>query len=117
MCNKHDHCPRLLILNSPSNPHGQRYTSTEFKDLAEVCRKHRILVVSDEIYSRLHFFGEDKHCSMAEHYPEGTVVLTGISKWAGAGGWRLGAFSFPKELQWLVRSMNNIASETFYISQ
>lgn len=46
-------------------------------------------------------------------YPEGTIILTGISKWAGAGGWRLGAFSFPPELKAVREAMTVLASETY----
>ena len=52
---------------------------------------------------------------MSSFYPEGTIVLTGVSKWAGAGGWRMGAFIFPTELAWLTDMMTRIASH-FIIS-
>ena len=53
-----------------------------------------MIVVSDEIYGKVDF--EGNHQSLARYYPEGTIISTGISKWAGAGGWRLGLFGFPK---------------------
>jgi aspartate aminotransferase len=68
-------------------------------------------VISDEIYADLDH--EGRTSSIAHHYPEGTVVSTGLSKWCGAGGWRLGLFSFPAELEWLCGAMAAIASETF----
>ena len=102
---------QLLILNSPNNPSGACYAETELQDLAEVARRHGILVLSDEIYSELHYRGE--HRSMARYYPEGTLVSNGISKWAGAGGWRLGFLAFPEGLEALLQSMIVIASETF----
>ena len=55
---------------------------------------------------------DGKHEPFAKHYPEGTITLTGISKWAGAGGWRLGAFVFPSDLRWLLNAMAVYASET-----
>jgi len=51
--------------------------------------------------------------SIAKYYPEGTIVSSGLSKWCGAGGWRLGTFVFPKELRWLLDKMAVVASETF----
>jgi aspartate/methionine/tyrosine aminotransferase len=54
-----------------------------------------------------------KHTSIARHYPEGTIVLGGVSKWAGAGGWRMGAFTFPPELRWLLNAMASVASESY----
>lgn len=44
---------------------------------------------------------QDRHISVARFYPEGTIISNGLSKWRGAGGWRLGMFTFPKELHWL----------------
>jgi len=103
--------PRLLILNYPNNPTGVSCSDAELAALAEVARRHQVLVVSDEIYADLDHYG--RTASMAHHYPEGTVVSTGLSKWCGAGGWRLGLFSFPEELEWLCSAMASIASETY----
>ena len=102
---------QVLILTYPDNPTGLTYSSEELKALSEVARKHQIIIISDEIYGRTDF--NDSHCSMARYYPEGTIISTGISKWAGAGGWRLGFFVFSKELSWLREAMTNIASETY----
>jgi len=103
--------PRLLILNYPNNPTGITCRDPELAALAEVARRHQVLVVSDEIYADLDH--EGRTASIAHHYPEGTVVSTGLSKWCGAGGWRLGLFSFPAELEWLCSAMASIASETY----
>ena len=48
-----------------------------------------MVVISDEIYARLTYEGT-KFVSMAAVYPEGTIVTSGVSKWASAGGWRVG---------------------------
>lgn len=111
------HCRRmrgeraLLILNCPSNPTGSTLATEQLKELAEVCRAHRLVVLSDEIYGELTF--EGPHASLAQHYPEGTIVATGLSKWCGAGGWRLGAFSFPPSLRSLAAAMAAAGSETY----
>ncbi|MCO6435766.1 MAG: aminotransferase class I/II-fold pyridoxal phosphate-dependent enzyme [Phycisphaerae bacterium] len=103
--------PRLFILNYPSNPTGHTYTADELKELAEVARRFQLIILSDEIYGQLHYQGE--HVSIARFYPERTIVSSGLSKWCGAGGWRLGTFTFPEELQWLLESMAAVASETY----
>jgi len=103
--------PRLLILNYPSNPTGVSYREDELAALAAVVRRHQVLVVSDEIYADLDHSG--RTASISHHYPEGTIVSTGLSKWCGAGGWRLGLFSFPEELEWLCAAMAVIGTETF----
>ena len=103
--------PRLLILNYPNNPVGTTYTPTELKALAKVASDYGMLVLSDEIYGELNFNGA--HESIARYYPDGTIISSGLSKWAGAGGWRLGTFLFPGELRWLLDAMAVVASETY----
>jgi len=103
--------PRIIIINYPNNPTGGTYTADDLRALARIAREHKILVLSDEIYGELHFKGQ--HVSIARFYPEGTIISGGLSKWCGAGGWRLGAFCFPKELRWLLDAMAVVASETY----
>ena len=89
--------PSICIFNYPGNPDGLSYTSKELKALAKVFRDNNVLVVSDEIYGLLDHAG--KHTSIAQFYPEGTIVCTGLSKWCGAGGWRLGVSLFPSTFE------------------
>jgi len=103
--------PRIAILNYPSNPTGVTYPIERLKRLAEVARKYNVILVSDEIYGLLHH--NNQHVSVARYYPEGTIISNGLSKWCGAGGWRLGFFSFPSGLRWLHKAMAIVASETF----
>jgi len=103
--------PKILLLNYPNNPTGVTYTEGELRNIAKVARKANILVISDEIYGDLAFDGNYK--SISRYYPEGTIISTGLSKWCGAGGWRLGVFIFPERLQWLHNAMSVIASETY----
>jgi aspartate aminotransferase len=106
-----DSRPRLLVLNYPSNPTGGTYSEAELAEIAEVARKYGVIVLSDEIYGQLHF--EGAHVSIARFYPEGTILSSGISKWCGAGGWRLGTFTFPPALDWLANAVATVASETY----
>ncbi len=103
--------PRLLILNYPSNPDGGTYSEEDLKKIAAIARKHELIILSDEIYGQLHFKG--KHISIARFYPEGTIISSGLSKWCGAGGWRLGTFAFPPNFDWLLNAMSAVASETY----
>lgn len=111
LCKSDPAKPRIVILNYPSNPTGVTYTLNELKNLADIARKYRLIMLSDEIYGELNF--EGKHVSIAKFYPEGTIISSGLSKWCGAGGWRLGTFNFPPTLNWLLESMASVASETF----
>ena len=111
ICSKDPDRPRVLILNYPSNPTGYTYPLERLKLLADVARKYRVILVSDEIYGMIHHRGQ--HISISQFYPEGTIISSGLSKWCGAGGWRLGTFSFPPDLKWLMDAMSVVASETF----
>ena len=103
--------PRIVIINDPNNPTGQTYEADELRALAHVARRFRLVMLSDEIYGEIHHAGT--HVSIAEFYPEGTIISTGLSKWCGAGGWRLGTFTFPDHLSWLLDAMAVVASETY----
>jgi aspartate aminotransferase len=110
-CRKDPSKPRLLILNYPNNPTGCSYSPAQMEALASVARHYGILLLSDEIYGDTDFTGA--HISFARYYPEGTIISSGLSKWCGAGGWRLGTFVFPDSLGWLLEGMATVASETF----
>ena len=99
----------LLFLNSPNNPSGQ--ICDNLKEISNIARQYNILILSDEIYSELSFNKNFK--SISQFYPEKTIVSTGLSKWCGAGGWRLGYFIIPENLKELRDSLKILASETF----
>ncbi len=111
LCKSDPSRPRILVLNYPSNPTGTTYSQDELKAIAKIANKYRVIVLSDEIYGKLHHAG--KHHSIVPLYPEGTIFSGGLSKWCGAGGWRLGLFVFPTCLRWLQDAMAAVASETF----
>ena len=108
---ENDAGPRLLLLNYPGNPEGGNYSADELREIAEVARRFELIVLSDEIYGRLNFDGA--HVSIARYCPERTIISSGLSKWCGAGGWRLGTFTFPTELEWMLEAMAAVASETY----
>lgn len=103
--------PALLILNYPGNPDGVTLDDDDLREIAQIARNKNIYILSDEIYGHTHHKGN--HVSIARYYPEGTIVSSGLSKWCGAGGWRLGTFTFPSELQALLKKMAVVASETY----
>jgi len=108
--------PLLLILNYPSNPTGQTYNSQQLFELAKVMREHNIIVIADEIYSLLNYkksISEQGYSSIVDYYPEGCIVSSGLSKWCGAGGWRLGFIHIPNELEGLLNTVIGVASETY----
>ena len=108
-CEKLKSVNKLLILNSPNNPSGT--THDDLKEFAEVAKKHKVTIIADEIYAELDFSGVYK--SLTHFYPENTIISSGLSKWCGAGGWRIGTLTFPKELSYIKDSIRAIASETY----
>tara|TARA_Y100001970_G_scaffold213504_1_gene260968 strand:- start:460 stop:1695 length:1236 start_codon:yes stop_codon:yes gene_type:complete len=98
----------ILFLNSPNNPSGA--ICKNLKEIAEVAKKYKIIVLSDEIYTQLQFDG--KYNSISEYYPEGTIISSGLSKWLGAGGWRLGFFAVPSKLRNILKMIKILSSES-----
>lgn len=103
--------PRKLILNYPNNPSGLTMRGERLAEIAEVCRRYQLLVISDEIYGLVDFSGG--HTSLACYYPEGTVVTGGLSKHLSLGGYRLGVALVPESLPGLTAAAVRIASETW----
>jgi aspartate aminotransferase len=111
LCREDRTRPRIVVLNYPSNPTGRTYSPEELEGIASVAAHYGVVLLSDEIYGELHHQG--KHISVSRFYPEGTIISSGLSKWCGAGGWRLGTFTFPPSLRWLLDAMSAVASETY----
>ena len=99
----------LLILNSPNNPSGQ--VCKNLLEISEIVKKYEIITLSDEIYSELTF--DEKYRSISDYCSDNVIISNGLSKWCGAGGWRLGYFLIPQKLNELKDSMKVLASETF----
>lgn len=88
--------PKTLILISPNNPTGLSYSEQEIKELAKVCEKYDLTVISDEIYELINF--EESYCSISKHYSENTIITNGISKAQSMGGYRIGYCLIPDKL-------------------
>ena len=86
--------PRILIVNSPSNPTGAMFAGEDLAAIGAWARGLGITIISDEIYAELEH-GWRLHISPARFYPEGTIVTGGLSKAFSAGGWRLGYVVLP----------------------
>ena len=99
----------LILLNSPNNPSGQ--ICENLKEISDIASKYNLIILSDEIYSELSF--KNNYESISNFCPEKTIISTGLSKWCGAGGWRLGYFLVPNTLKEIRSMINVLASETF----
>ncbi len=102
---------KVIVLNSPSNPTGTVYTRTELEMIAEIAVKNNIFIISDEIYEKLVYDGEE-HISIAslnEDIKKLTIVINGMSKAFAMTGWRIGYAAAESEI---IKVMSNIQSHT-----
>jgi aspartate/methionine/tyrosine aminotransferase len=81
---------RLIILNSPHNPTGGMLTKNDIYDIASTIEGRDIMVMSDEIYGRLIFEGEQFSISAIDGMKDRTIILDGFSKTYAMTGWRMG---------------------------
>ena len=83
---------KALMINNPSNPTGMLYTREELQAIADVCVKHDLYIISDEIYSNLVYDGKEfvSMASLSENIKERTILITGVSKSYAMTGWRIG---------------------------
>ena len=86
---------KLLLLNSPANPTGAVVGEEKMRAIAELCEKHQVVLLSDEIYREFCYDGEFQ--SPATFHPD-TVVIDGFSKSHAMTGWRLGFVHGPAEI-------------------
>jgi aspartate aminotransferase len=102
---------KAIIINSPSNPTGMTYTREELKEIGELCLEKNILIISDEIYEKLLYNGEE-HVSIAQISPElkeQTLLVNGVSKSHSMTGWRIGYTAGRADI---IKKIANLASHT-----
>lgn len=100
---------KCLVLNSPSNPTGSVYSRSELEMVAKVAVKHKIFVISDEIYEKL-IYGNTKHVSIAslgKEINDLTITVNGVSKSYAMTGWRVGYAAGPVEI---MKAIGNLQS-------
>ena len=109
---------RLIILNSPHNPTGGVLPKQGICDIAEAIGERNIMVLSDEIYSRLIFDGEHYSIMSVPGFKERTILLDGFSKTYAMTGWRMGYGVMRSDLaRHITRLMTNSNSCTASFTQ
>ncbi|MDN4522846.1 pyridoxal phosphate-dependent aminotransferase [Fictibacillus fluitans] len=102
---------KAIVLNSPSNPTGSLYNEEELRQIGDVCLKHNILIISDEIYEKLIYDGA-QHTSIAQLSPElkkQTIIINGVSKSHSMTGWRIGYAAGDSTI---IKAMTNLDSHS-----
>ena len=102
---------KAFILNNPSNPTGMMYTEKELRELADVCVKHDLYVIADEIYYKLVYDGAKftSFASLGEDVKERTILINGVSKSYAMTGWRIG---FAAANEHIAKVMSNYLSHS-----
>jgi len=99
---------KVIVLNTPHNPTGKVFTSDEMSAIADICKKHNLIVITDEIYEHI-LYGGRKHICMAavDGMKERTFVVNAVSKTGNATGWRVGWIISPPEYTTRVRALHD----------
>jgi aspartate/methionine/tyrosine aminotransferase len=109
---------KLIILNSPQNPTGGVMPRKDIEKVAEIIGDRNIMVLSDEIYSRLLFEGEPFSIASIPGMKERTIILDGFSKTYAMTGWRMGyGVMRPDLATHMTRLMTNSNSCTASFTQ
>ncbi len=96
---------RMLVLNSPQNPTGGLIPPEDIRAIAEMVRDRDLMVLSDEIYSRICYDGSPLSIASLPGMLEKTIILDGFSKTYAMTGWRMGYGVMP---EWLVDAVNKL---------
>ena len=99
---------RAIIINSPNNPTGRVFSRSDLEFIAELCKKHDVLAITDEIYEHILYDG-------AEHIPlwtlpgmaERTIAVNSVSKTYSVTGWRIGFIMASAELTASIRKVHD----------
>lgn len=99
---------RAIIINTPNNPTGKVFTRRELSLIAELCVKHDVLAITDEIYEHI-IYTSDPHISLATlpGMAERTVTISGLSKTFSVTGWRLGYCIAPSTITQGIRRVHD----------
>lgn len=106
---------KAVLLSSPSNPSGFSFTTSDAKRFGELCNKHGIIVIVDEIYSLLYF---GKVPVSLQSYVHRLIRIGGISKSHCLSGWRIGWIMAPTEIApAMIKAKQYISTCSHWLSQ
>jgi N-succinyldiaminopimelate aminotransferase len=101
---------RLVLLNSPHNPTGKVFARSELEQVAELCREHDLVAVTDEVYEHLVFEGEHVPLATLPGMAERTIAISSLGKTFSVTGWKVGWATGPAELVAGVRAAKQYLS-------
>jgi aminotransferase len=98
---------RAIVVNTPHNPTGRVFTRDEISLIAELCQKHDVIAITDEIYEHIIYAGSHHALATWPGMKERTVTISGLSKTFSCTGWRLGYAIAPAELSSPIRKVHD----------
>jgi len=98
---------KAIILNTPHNPTGRVFTRAEMTMIAELCIKHDVWVITDEIYEHIRYAGEHHVMATWPEMRKRTITISGLSKTFSCTGWRLGYTVAPEAQTDAIRKVHD----------
>ncbi|MCE2994586.1 MAG: pyridoxal phosphate-dependent aminotransferase [Cyclobacteriaceae bacterium] len=99
---------KAIIFSSPCNPTGSVFSRTELESIAEVVKKHNLLIIADEIYEHINFTGERVSMASLPGMFDRTITVNGFAKGFAMTGWRVGYIAAPK---WIADGSNKVQGQ------
>ncbi len=101
---------RAILINTPNNPSGAIYTRESLEALADICRRHDLWLLSDEVYWTMAYGGQHVSPRSLPGMAERTLVINSMSKSHGMTGWRIGWLTGPDRIVSLLISLNLVST-------
>lgn len=98
---------KALVLNTPNNPTGRVFDREELQGVVDLCLKHDILAITDEIYEHIHYKGEHIPLATWDGMANRTITVSGLSKTFSVTGWRVGTIVAPPDLTDAIRKVHD----------
>jgi aminotransferase len=98
---------KAIVLNTPHNPTGRVFTRAEMTMIAELCVKHDVWVITDEIYEHIRYAGDHHVMATWPGMRDRTITISGLSKTFSCTGWRLGYVIAPEKQTAAIRKVHD----------
>ncbi|HEX9363432.1 MAG TPA: aminotransferase class I/II-fold pyridoxal phosphate-dependent enzyme [Candidatus Dormibacteraeota bacterium] len=98
---------RAIVVNTPHNPTGKVYSQQELELIAQLCREHDAIAITDEIYEHLVYRGRHVSIATLPEMAERTITISGASKTYSVTGWRIGWLLAPPALTSAIRKVHD----------
>jgi N-succinyldiaminopimelate aminotransferase len=101
---------RAILLNSPHNPTGKVFTRAELEHVADLCRRHDLVAITDDVYEHLVFDGEHIPLASLEGMRDRTIMISSTGKTFSFTGWKIGFACAPPPLTAVVRAAHQFVT-------